>query len=368
MSRTVVAEIDLSALQRNLERVREISPNCPVAAVIKADGYGHGLTRVAQALSQADAYAVACIDEAQLLRNAGFTHPIILLEGFFDVSELEIIARQELTAVIHHEWQLCALEQAKLVAPIRAWFKVDSGMHRLGFSPEKSAVAWQRLSTCTNVAGPVIPMTHLANADDCNDQTTLQQLARFDAVTAGVSADCSIANSAAILGWRQARRGWLRPGIMLYGVSPFVTGSGESCQLQPVMTLCSTLIAVNRYKRGDPVGYGGDWSCPEDMPVGVVAIGYGDGYPRHAEPGTPVLLNGKMVPLIGRVSMDMITVDLRSQPQAGIGDPVVLWGRGLPVETIAGQAGTIAYELLCGVSRPRVRYTDTQEKSDGKIL
>jgi len=368
MSRTVVAEIDLPALQHNLKQVREISPNCPVAAVIKADGYGHGQIRVAQALSQADAYAVACIDEALLLRDAGFTHPIILLEGFFDLSELEIIARQELTAVIHHEWQLRALERTKLASPIRVWFKVDSGMHRLGFSPEKSAVVWQRLSACANVAGRAVPMTHLANADDRDDQTTLLQLARFEAVTADLNVECSIANSAAILGWPQARRGWLRPGIMLYGVSPFISGSGKSCQLQPVMTLRSTLIAVNQYKKGDPVGYGGSWRCPEDMPVGVVAVGYGDGYPRHAQTGTPVLLNGKIVPLVGRVSMDMITVDLRSQPRAGIGDPVVLWGRGLPVETVAGHAGTIAYELLCGVTRKRVRHTDIQEKHDGKIL
>ncbi len=368
MSRTVLAEIDLTALKYNLNRVRELAPECPVAVVVKADGYGHGLGRVAQALSTADACAVASIDEALLVRETGFTRPVILLEGFFDSSELKVIASQRFTAVIHHEWQLRALEQAELTAPIKVWLKVDSGMHRLGFPPEKSAEVWQRLSTCANVVEPIIPMTHLANADDRDDQTTVQQLTRFDAVTTGVSAECSIANSAAILGWPQARRGWLRPGIMLYGVSPFVTGSGETCQLQPVMTLRSALIAVNHHKRGDPVGYGGSWNCPEDMPVGVVAIGYGDGYPRHARPGTPVLLNGKMVPLIGRVSMDMISVDLRSQPQAGIGDPVILWGRGLPVEFIAEHAATIAYELLCGVTRSRVRHTEIEERNHGEIL
>ena len=300
-----------------------------------------------------DAYAVACLEEALQLREADFSHPVILLEGFFDTAELESIARYNLIAVIHHEWQLSALEQARLAAPIQVWLKVDSGMHRLGFPPEQIPAARQRLVACNSVTGPVTVMTHLANADDCEDPATVQQLARFDAVA---TSDCSIANSAAILGWPQARRGWLRPGIMLYGVSPFVTGNGGSCALQPVMTLRSTLIAVNRHQRGAPVGYGGSWRCPEDMPVGVVAIGYGDGYPRHAQAGTPVLLNGKEVPLIGRVSMDMITVDLRSQPQAGIGDPVVLWGEGLPVETVAEHADTIAYELLCGVARKRVRY------------
>ena len=365
MSRTVVAEINPAALQHNLNRVRELAPGCPVAAVIKADGYGHGLIRVAGALSEADAFAVACIEEALQLREAGFTLPVVLLEGFFDTAELEAIARYNLTAVIHHPWQLRALEQARLATPIRVWLKMDSGMHRLGFSPQEIPAARQRLAACSSVARPVTEMTHLACADDRADQTTTQQLARFDAVATG---DCSIASSAAILGWPQARRGWLRPGIMLYGASPFVTGGGESWQLQPVMTLRSTLIAVNRRQRGDPIGYGGSWRCPEEMPVGVVAIGYGDGYPRHAQPGTPVLVNGKTVPLIGRVSMDMITVDLRSQPQAGIGDAVVLWGEGLPVETVAEHAGTIAYELLCGVTRKRVRYSETQERDNGKIL
>ncbi len=360
MSRAVRAEIGLSALRRNLLRVRALAPGCPVAAVIKADGYGHGLIRVARALSGADAFAVACIEEALCLRDAGFSHPIILLEGFFDSSELKVIARHELTAVIHHEWQLCLLERSASMTPIKAWLKVDSGMHRLGFPPEKSVAAWQRLSACANVANPVVPMTHLASADDPADDRTARQLARFDTTTATFGTGCSIANSAAIMGWPQTRRGWLRPGIMLYGVSPFICGRGEACQLQPVMTLHSALIAINYFKRGDSIGYGGSWQCPEEMPVGVVAVGYGDGYPRHAQPGTPVLLNGKPVPLVGRVSMDMITVDLRSQPQAAIGDPVVLWGRGLPVETIAEHAGTIAYELLCGVARSRVRFIETE--------
>ncbi len=366
MGRAVVAEIDSSALRHNLTRVRKIAPGCPVAAVIKADGYGHGLNRAARALSAAEACAVACMEEALCLREAGFTQPIILLEGFFDPAELELIARHGLISVIHHRWQLQALERVRLPVPIRVWIKLDSGMHRLGFSPEELPEARRRLAESPGVAGEMVLMTHLACADDRDSPATLRQLELFDRLRTATEA-VSIANSAALLGWPAARRGWLRPGIMLYGATPFVDGSGEELGLRPAMTLRTSLIAVNRHRRGEAIGYGGSWVCPEDMPVGVAAIGYGDGYPRHAPPGTPVLVNGRAVPLIGRVSMDMITVDLRSQPQARAGDPVILWGRGLPVETVAEHAGTISYELLCGVARSRVRYRETQEMNNGQI-
>ncbi len=367
MSRPLVAEIDAAALRRNLERAREAAPGRPLVAVVKADGYGHGLIRVARALASAEAFGVACIEEALQLREAGYQHPILLLEGFFDGTELELVATQRLIAVIHHEWQLKALERASLSTSVRVWLKVDTGMHRLGLPPHEVDAARRRLAACGNVRGEVVLMTHLANADDREDPTTGRQLASF-AAAAGDDAECSIANSAGILGWPESRRGWLRPGIMLYGASPFRSGVGAEWQLRPVMTLRSRLIAVNRYPRGTPIGYGGDWRCPEEMPVGVVAVGYGDGYPRHAPGGTPVLVNGKRVPLIGRVSMDMITVDLRTQPDAAVGDPVVLWGQGLPVECVAERAGTIAYELLCGVARGRVRYETVQEREDGQVL
>ncbi len=365
MGRPLVAEIDFGALRHNLRRVREQAPGCPVVAVIKADGYGHGLIRAAQALADADAYGVACIEEALTLREAGVHQPILLLEGFFGTDELEVIAGKKLIPVIHHPWQLEALERTRLSAPLQAWLKMDSGMHRLGFPPAGIPEARRRLAASGKVRDGVVLMTHLASADDREDATTLRQLALFDEVV-GEETEYSIANSAAILGWPQACRGWLRPGIMLYGVSPFLHGEGREWGLRPAMTLRSRLIAVNRYPKGAAIGYGGSWRCPEPMPVGVVAVGYGDGYPRHAPSGTPVLVNGERVSLVGRVSMDMITVDLRSQPQARVGDPVVLWGEGLPVETVAAQAGTIAYELLCGVARERVRYkVVNQERNDG---
>ena len=344
---------DLSALQHNLARVREAAPNTRVMAAIKANGYGHGLVRVAHALVDADAFCVACIDEAIALREAGISHPIVLLEGFFERNELELIQRYRLEAMIHHLSQIEVLESVPLSAPVTVWLKVDTGMHRLGFPPEQVTTMWRRLAACPAVERVRGCMTHLANADDLNDTTTLRQLNRFEAAVAGLPGERAIANSAGVLGWPRSHGDWVRPGIMLYGVSPFIGGRAEAEGLRPVMTLRSEIIAVNHYPAGEAIGYGGSWICPEAMPVGVVAIGYGDGYPRHANHGTPVLVNGQRVPMIGRVSMDMITVDLRRQPQTRVGDPVVLWGEGLPVEEVAEHAGTIAYELLCGVT-PRV--------------
>jgi alanine racemase len=247
------------------------------------------------------------------------------------------------------------LEGAALGAALPVWVKVDSGMHRLGLAPRQVAEAWRRLNACAGVQVLGF-MTHLANADDRDDPLTLQQVDRFVEAVAPYPVQRSIANSAAVLTWPQTHGDWVRPGIMLYGVSPFAGGVGENHGLKAAMSLHSQLMAVNHFKRGDRIGYGGEWQCPEDMAVGVVAIGYGDGYPRHAKSGTPVLVNNKRVPMISRVSMDMICVDLRSQPQARIGDPVCLWGSALPVEEIARGAGTIPYELLCRVtSRVRVR-------------
>lgn len=348
--RATHATIDLSALQHNLRRAREAAPASRVLAAIKANGYGHGLVRVARALSGADALGVACLKEALQLRRAGITAPLVLLEGFFHASELELIAHHGLQVVVHHAGQITALEQATLSQPVTVWLKVDSGMHRLGFVPDAVDAAWHRLEACPAVDGPVGAMTHLANADERDDPTTAHQLAAFHGALQGRSGERSIANSAGVLGWPETHAEWVRPGVMLYGVSPFVGGRREAEDLHPVMTLRSELIAVNRVGAGARVGYGGTWTAPEPLSLGVIAIGYGDGYPRHAPNGTPVLVNGQRVPLVGRVSMDMITVDLRGQPDARIGDPAVLWGEGLPVEEVAEHAGTIAYELLCGVA------------------
>lgn len=348
---TTRALIDLSALQHNLRRVREAAPGKRIMAIIKADAYGHGLVRIARALaSGVDSLGVARLEEAVRLRDAGIGQSITLLEGFLEAAELAVIVQHQLDVVVHRLEQIAILEQTSRKQPLSVWLKVDTGMHRLGIALSDAKSAWQRLQSCSSIKTLGV-MTHLANADDRGDNFTLQQLECFAEATAGINTPRSIANSAGILGWPASHAEWVRPGIMLYGVSPFTGGRGEQEGLQPVMTLCSRLIAMNRLRKGDAVGYGGTWICPEDMPVGVIAVGYGDGYPRHAEPGTPVLVNGRRVPLIGRVSMDMITVDLRSQPQAQVGDPVILWGKGLPVEVVAQHASTIAYELLCGAAR-----------------
>ncbi len=320
-----------------------------MAAAVKAEGYGHGLVRVAKTLD-ADAFAVACIEEALTLREAGIDRPILLLEGIFEAKELVPCARRGLEIAIHHLEQVRMLEQARLEQPLRVWLKIDTGMHRLGLKPERVSTVWQQLRDCPAVRPDIGLMSHLARADERDCDYTVRQHETFEVAAAGLPGERSLANSAGILGWPQTHFDWVRPGIMLYGASPFVDSFAPDEDLRPVMTLSTRLIAINRLRKGEPVGYGGTWACPEDMDVGVAAVGYGDGYPRHAPSGTPVLLNGREAALIGRVSMDMITLDLRQHPEARIGDPVVLWGEGLPVERIAQLAGTISYTLLCGVT------------------
>lgn len=354
MSRAAEACLDIPALISNLERVNQLAPNSKVMSIVKANAYGHGLVRVARALADhTDAFGVACSEEAWALRMAGIKQPINLLEGFFSEDEFPTIEEHQLTLTIHHVWQINALARAKLKQAVRIWLKIDTGMHRLGLAPELVEEAVEHLRQSTNVSA-IGYMTHLANADDVSDASSTQQLKLFEQTIEMLEGERSIANSAGIVGWPQSHSEWVRPGIMLYGVSPMLGQQGREHDLKPVMTLRSRLIAVNYLKKGDRVGYGGSWECPEDMPVGVIAMGYGDGYPRHAREGTPVLVRDQLVPLIGRVSMDMITVDLRRIVQPRVGDAVTLWGEGLPVELIADASATIGYELLCGVT-PRVR-------------
>ncbi|TDY02378.1 alanine racemase [Thiohalophilus thiocyanatoxydans] len=348
MTRATRATLNLRALQHNLTVARRHASDSRLMAIIKANGYGHGMIEVAQALDDADAFGVATLDEAIALREAGIPQSIVLLEGFVREDDLRLIDGFQLQPVIHHPDQIAILEQASGPA-LDVWLKVDTGMHRLGVAPAEVAATLSRLLGCPRVAR-VRLMTHLANADDHEDDFTLEQIRRFETLDDLSVTARSIANSAGILGWPQAASDWARPGIMLYGVSPFNNSVGEQHDLRPVMTLRSQLIAVNRHQAGEPIGYGGSWRCPEDMPIGVAAIGYGDGYPRHVPSGTPVLINGKRVPIVGRVSMDMLCVDLRNCPKAAIGDEVILWGEGLPVEEIAEAAGTIGYELLCKVT------------------
>ncbi len=346
MRPAVWAEIDNEALRHNLARVRELAPGARVMAVIKANGYGHGLERVARALEEADAFVVARLDEALALRRAAIEKPLIVLEGPQAPEELEIAVEEAIQFVIHHFGQIEMLENAVLKGFLDLWLKIDSGMHRKGVAAGLAQAAWWRLQDC-QVVNEVGLMTHLASADERESDQTPRQLTCFQAATAGLDAARSIANSAAVVAWPDSHSDWIRPGIMLYGVSPFEGERGCDLGLRPAMRLKSRLIAVNRFRAGDPVGYGASWICPEDMPVGVVGCGYGDGYPRHAPPGTPVVVGGRRVSLVGRVSMDTICVDLREYPDAKVGEEVMLWGGDPAVEEVAGHAGTIAYELLC---------------------
>lgn len=354
MTRNTRVTIDLSALQHNLQQVRAAAPHARVMAAVKANGYGHGLTRVARTLADADALAVASSDEGLLLRAAGITTPTTLLEGPFEADELQTVVTHGFTLVIHSLHQLEWLEQSTLTGPFPLWVKVDSGMHRLGFQPDQLPDVMTRLEHLAGRVKLLGTMTHLANADDRSDPTTSEQLRLFQQVTRTLPGLHSIANSAAILGWPETHADWVRPGIMLYGISPFIEGVGQEWGLRPVMRFSAELIAIKTIPKGARVGYGGSWSAPEAMSIGVVAVGYGDGYPRHAKPGTPLSIGGVELPLIGRVSMDMITVDLRGVSGAAIGDEVELWGPSVAVERVARAAGTIPYALTCGIT-PRVK-------------
>ncbi len=349
MTRPARACIDLTSLKHNFNRVRQAAPGSRVMAIIKANAYGHGLLPVARSLADADAFGVAVLEEAIALREAGFDRRIVLLEGAFDAEEAMLVSGYRLDVVVHHRSQLDMLEQVRLSRPIDVWLKLDTGMHRLGFPDAAVAGAVRRLRNIGQV-GRLFFMSHLARADEQDNPATRDQLQCFHEATDGLDGERSLANSAGILGWPEVRLDWVRPGIMLYGSSPLAGATAQQLDLQPVMTLQSRLIAVNEHRRGEAVGYGGDWVCPETMNIGVAAMGYGDGYPRHLPSGTPVRVNGRAAALAGRVSMDMVTIDLRATPEAAVGDPVTLWGHGLPVDDIAARAGTIAYELLCGIS------------------
>ena len=351
MSRLAVARVHARALQANLERARALAAPARVMAVIKADGYGHGLERAARAFASADAFGVAAIADGMRLRAAGFRQRIVVLSGPDAPGDLAELRRLELEAVIHHDSQLDWLEAEPAGALLRIWLKVDSGMHRLGFAPDAVRAAHARLVALPGVHPEIALMTHFAASDEFANDQTARQVTAFDAATVGLPGPRSLSNSAGLLSWPAARGDWVRIGGLLYGQSVVVGKTGADFGFAPAMTLATRLIAINRVARGGRVGYAGAWTCPEDMPVGVAAIGYGDGYPRSAAAGTPVLLRGRRVPLIGRVSMDLITLDLRGMPDAAIGDEVVLWGDGLPAEEVATHAGTISYVLTCGLTR-----------------
>lgn len=354
------AELDLAAVPHNLARIRAVAPNAKIMAVIKANAYGHGLIRIAKALGGVDALAVARLGEGITLREAGIRQRIAVLQGFIDREELELHIRFGLEPVVHSPFHVEIVEGLSSAESLSVWLKLDTGMHRLGVLPDEFTSCYARLQRCPAVRQPIPMMTHLANADALPDLITAKQLDCFKSALHNIRTECSIANSAGFLAWDAARVEWIRPGIALYGVSPFSDRTGLDEGLQPVMTFRSRLISIKTLKAGDAVGYGGDWICPRPTRLGIASVGYGDGYPRHARSGTPVLVRGQRVCLVGRVSMDMISLDLTDCPDVRVGDEVTLWGKGLPVEEIARHASTIPYALLCGVT-PRVKMVERWE-------
>jgi alanine racemase len=348
-------KIDLTALQKNLGRVRRMASGRKVIAMVKANAYGHGIIRIAHALTGADALGVASVEEGLMLREAGIMQPVVLMEGLFYQEEIALAAQHDFTLVIHHIPHVEMLENAKIKKPFSVWLKLNTGMHRLGIDPAHTHEIYSRLQKLPVVKQPVGLMTHFAEADSISSDATPSQIKTFQDATHQLPGPRSLANSAGIIAWPDSHGDWVRPGLMMYGASPFPDKTGLDHGLQPVMTLWSRLIAITTVKKGGRVGYGGTWTAPEDMKIGVVGVGYGDGYPQFAQNGTPILVNGRECELIGRVSMDMLTVDLRNLSDAKIGDEVVLWGAGLPVERVARHSNSSAYEILTRMTpRPKI--------------
>lgn len=359
MSRPTYMDLDLNALRHNFGRVQALAPHRKIIAMVKANAYGHGIVRIAKALPETDAFGVASLEEGVILREAGITQPIVLMEGLFYDEELPIAAKYHFTLVIHHIPHVEMLEKYQHQASFPVWLKLNTGMHRLGIEPCDIHSIYQRLQALSNIQKPIGLMTHFAEADMQNSTATTNQLALFAAATKDFQGPRSLANSAGIIAWPNTHGDWVRPGLMLYGASPLQGKTGLDHDLLPVMTLRSRLIAITKVKEGGKVGYGGTWRAPRSMSVGVVGVGYGDGYPQSAENGTPVLVNGKRCELVGRPSMDMLTIDLSNHPDAKINDPVVLWGAGLPVEQIATASRSSAYEILTRMTpRPKIEVID----------
>jgi alanine racemase len=351
MARAATATINLNAIRHNYLLAKNASPENKAVAIIKADAYGHGAVKVAQSLEDiADAFGVACIEEAIELREAGITLPILLLEGFFTADELDYISQNNLWCAVHSVEQIKIIANAELAKPIKIWLKMDSGMHRLGVHPDQYEAAYQELKKLPQVEDVVL-MSHFASADEPQKSTTAEQISCFDAVASKLDAPVSLANSAGTMAHPDARRSWQRPGIMLYGATPFSESQEIADQLQAAMSLSSEVIAVRDLQPGDAVGYSGKWVCEKPSRVGTVAMGYADGYPRHAKSGTPVLVDGKLTQIIGRVSMDMLAVDLTDLPEAGVGSYVEFWGDNLKASEVATYCDTIPYTLFTGITR-----------------
>ncbi len=351
MARPARALIDLKALRENHQWARQLTVGSKALAVVKADAYGHGAVQVAHALAdQADGFAVACIEEALELRGSGIQQPILLLEGVFEPSELTLACTHALWITVHSQTQLEWLLSAGLDKPLNVWLKMDSGMHRLGFAPQDCLAAYAALAESPNV-NQIVLMSHYARADETDCPYSKTQRATFEALVADLPCQRSLANSAGLMAWSAGEGEWVRPGLALYGISPLTGSRALTTPLQPTMTLTSELIAVRELNGGETVGYGMHYVTPGMTRIGVVAMGYADGYPRAASNGTPVAVAGQRTQIIGRVSMDMLTVDLTHLPHAAVGDPVELWGPQIGIAEVASASQTIPYELLTRITR-----------------
>lgn len=351
MTRPTQALIDLDAIRHNYAQAKRLSPKSKAIAIIKANAYGHGSVMVGKALSsEADAFGVACLEEALELRESSIENPILLLEGIFEPEELQDVDTHGLTITVATYRQLQWVLVAKLEHPIDVFLKMDSGMHRLGFAPEETEAVYHQLSQCKNVKSVVL-MTHFAQADEADRSVTEQQVSRFESAVGHIEAPYALSNSAGVLSDTKANQDYIRPGIMLYGATPMGTDHLSGSLLKPAMSLRSAIFSIRDLPAGESIGYGGRFVCDRPTRVGVVAMGYADGYPRHAVDGTPVWVNGHMSRIIGKVSMDMLTVDLTDLPHIQEGAFVELWGNNVSANLVADHSATIAYTLFTGVTR-----------------
>ena len=356
MARVAIAILSTENLLHNLEVIKKQAKECEVIAMIKANGYGHGLRSIAVRLDgKVSSFGVASVDEALALRKVNVKAPITLMSGAFEADDLLIASCQNFHLVFHEIQQIEWLDHIKLPKPIKIWLKIDTGMGRLGFNLEKARKVHNVLSKNPQVIQPIGIISHLACSEEKDNSLNQEQINNFKNFVADLPGPKSLANSGAIFNFEDALYDAVRPGISLYGISPLPNKSASDLELKPVMTLQTKLVAVSNFKKGRRIGYGARFTCPEDMPIGVIAMGYGDGYPRTARDGTPVLVNNKKCQIVGRISMDMGTIDLRNCSDAKVGDPVTLWGNGLPIEEVAQYTDNIPYDLICGIQQ-RVKF------------
>ncbi|MCP4880993.1 MAG: alanine racemase [Gammaproteobacteria bacterium] len=347
MTRPSHIQVNLQALRNNYQWACELAPQSKTMAIIKADAYGHGAVACARALDDlAPAYGVACIEEALQLRQAGINKPILLLEGIFTDDEIATAAEQDLWMMVEDPWQVDAIVNAKLQQPVQVWTKMDTGMHRLGLAPFRLPELLAKLQASPNVCNGIVMASHFACADELNNDFTRQQIALFHSHLPSPDMPFSLANSAAIMAWPESHGHWNRAGFMLYGNTPLDAEHDSNLGLTPVMSLNSSVISLRQVAVGEAVGYGQLWKAQRPSIIATVAMGYADGYPRHASTGTPVLINGQRAPIIGRVSMDMITIDVTDLSGVCLGSPVCFWGHDLNANEVASHIGTIGYELI----------------------